>query len=108
MAAEMLKSEFAEFLSVSPAQISRWLKAGVIGVEALAGSGRRILVDLALAMLSERLPRSPLADLVAALARRRSLQAELDHLHTDEHALHARNVKNLLLAFVKGLRGHED
>lgn len=107
MAAEMLKSEFAEFLSVSPAQISRWLKAGVIGVEALAGSGRRILVDLALAMLSERLPRSPLADLVAALARRRSLQAQLDQLH-HEKALYARVRKDLLLAFVKGLRGHED
>lgn len=107
---EMSKSEFAEFICVSPARVSQYLADGTIGAEAILGQGRRarIRVDLALAMLSTRLPRSPGADLVEALMRGRSLQAELDHLHTDEHALHARNVKDLLLAIVKGLRGHAD
>jgi hypothetical protein len=110
MVTEMRASEFAELICVFPARISQYLHDGTIGGDAVVGSGRRarIRVDLALAMLSERLAPSPGADLVEALVRVRGLQAKLDQLRTDEQALHARAVKDLLLAFVKGLRGRED
>jgi hypothetical protein len=113
MVVEMSKSEFAELICVPPARVSQWLRDGTIGREALQGHGRhaRVRVDLALAMLSTRLARSPGADLVDALMRVRSLQAELDRLPPiSEQALHARNVKDLLMAFAAGIRssGHED
>jgi hypothetical protein len=107
MVVEMSKSEFAELICVPPARVSQWLRDGTISPEALQGHGRhaRVRVDLALVMLSARLARSPGADLVDALMRVRSLQAELDQLPIiSERALHARNVKDLLMAFAAGIR----
>jgi hypothetical protein len=111
MVIEMSKAEFAALVCVSPARVSQWLRDGTIGQEAVVGSGRhaRVRVDLALAMLSARLARSPGVDLVDALMRVRSLQAELDRLpHISEEAMHARDVKALLMAFLTGLRGDAD
>jgi hypothetical protein len=111
MVTEMSKAEFADLICVSTAQLSRWLRDGTISAEALPGHGRRarVRVDLALAMLGERLPPSPLADLVVALIRVRTLQAELDRLpHISEQAMHARDVKALLMAFAAGIRSNAD
>jgi hypothetical protein len=108
MIVEMIRAEFADLVCVSTAQLSRWLADGTIGIEAVQGAVIR--VDLALAMLGERLPPSPRVDLINALMRLRSTQAEYDRLpyHPSEEEMHARDVKNLLTAFAQGIRPDAD
>lgn len=55
--ATLTKADFARRCGVTGACVSQWLRDGVIGREALVGTGRhaRVRAELALAMLRERL-----------------------------------------------------